>query len=258
MAADNAPSFTVDLPKTTVTLASKDASTTYNKVIATTADHTLVVEKGGTVKELIIRGGNVKIYGTVEKLSRHSKNATESTAVEVYDAGDIRSVDGINNFAIKSVWDGKIHEEVTLPDMVNSSKPIYTASQFALLQSKNIPASVAATQLTPTVVENITLCTDIDLNHKPWIGMVLQGEKAFEGNNHTVSNLTIQKFVLDQQQTQYTPNACIGLFAAAYKNSTIKTPVFFRQTTRRFEEGGRLSLGFACGQTLFAILYLLA
>lgn len=222
VADDKAPSLTVELPKTTVTLATTDAQTTYNKVVATTAENTLIVDKGVTVKELVIKGGNVKIYGTVEKLSRDGANQAQSTIVEVYDAGDIRVIDRIESFAINSVWDGAVHPEITLPEISNGSIPIYTAAQFATLQSKNIPAKVPAGGLPFTVKENVSLHTDIDLKENPWIGMVLGEEKTFDGNNHSVSNLTIKKFILDQQLTTYTPDACVGLFAAAYKNSVIK------------------------------------
>ena len=33
---------------------------------AKTADHTLIIKEGVTVKELVIAGGNVEVYGTVK------------------------------------------------------------------------------------------------------------------------------------------------------------------------------------------------
>lgn len=222
VAADNAPSFTVDLPKTTVTLASKDdASTTYNKVIATTADNTLVVEKGVTVKELIIKGGNVKIYGTVEKLSRHSENATESTTVEVYDAGDIKDVtDNQNKIAINAYWDGKT-TATPISDATAGSLKVYTAAQFASFQSKKVPVDTKGKDLPATIEKNTTLYCNVNLQNNPWIGMVLNKDVTFDGGNHTVSNIKITEHVLNEQSI-YTPEACVGLFAATKPGSVIK------------------------------------
>lgn len=220
--ADNAPSFTVNLPKTTVTLASKDETTTYNKVIATTADNTLVVEKGVTVKELIIRGGNVKIYGTVEKLSRHSENATESTTVEVYDAGDIKDVtDGQNKITINAYWDGKTIA-TPVSDATTGSLKVYTAAQFASFQSKEVPVNTKGKDLPATIEKNTTLHCNVNLQNNPWIGMVLNKDVTFDGGNHTVSNIKITEHVLNEQSI-YTPEACVGLFAATKPNSVIKS-----------------------------------
>lgn len=51
--------------------------------------------------------------------------------------------------------------------------------------------------------------------------MVING-KTFDGGKHTISNLNMSQYLLDQQATTYTPEACIGLFAAVYGNAAIK------------------------------------
>lgn len=68
----SAPSVAIDMPRTTVTLSAVGAKATYNEVTVTTAKQTLVVNAGVTVKKLIIKGGNVEIYGIVEKLVREN------------------------------------------------------------------------------------------------------------------------------------------------------------------------------------------
>ena len=73
-AEQEAPSVAITMPSTTVTLAAVGNKDTYNEVTATTAQQTLIINAGVTVKKLTVKGGNLKIYGKVEQL--------------VHDAGD--------------------------------------------------------------------------------------------------------------------------------------------------------------------------
>ena len=73
-AEQEAPSVAITMPSTTVTLAAVGNKATYNEVTATTAQQTLIINAGVTVKRLTVKGGNLKIYGKVEQL--------------VHDAGD--------------------------------------------------------------------------------------------------------------------------------------------------------------------------
>lgn len=67
----NAPSLTITMPQTTVELdASGNDGTTYNQVTALTANSTLVIKKGVTVKDLTVKGGNVRVAGTIEAISK--------------------------------------------------------------------------------------------------------------------------------------------------------------------------------------------
>ena len=72
----DAPSFNITLPSATVTLAAAEETTTYNKVVATTATNTLIVGKGVTVKNLVVKGGNVRVNNgsTVTAISRDESN----------------------------------------------------------------------------------------------------------------------------------------------------------------------------------------
>ena len=70
-AEETAPSLTITMPKTTVVLdAMGSGGTTYKKVTATTASNTLVIEKDVIVEELVVKGGNVRVKGTVQKISK--------------------------------------------------------------------------------------------------------------------------------------------------------------------------------------------
>lgn len=72
----NAPSFNITLPSATVTLAAAEETTTYNKVVATTATNTLIVGKGVTVNDLIVKGGNVRVNkgATITAIKRDDSN----------------------------------------------------------------------------------------------------------------------------------------------------------------------------------------
>lgn len=58
----NTPSLTVELS------AAENGSATYNEVTALTAEQTLIIGKGVTIKKLIVKGGNVELKGNVESI----------------------------------------------------------------------------------------------------------------------------------------------------------------------------------------------
>ena len=75
-AEQEAPSVAITMPSTTVTLAAVGNKATYNEVTATTAQQTLIINAGGTVKKLTVKGCNLKIYGKVEQLVHDAGNTT--------------------------------------------------------------------------------------------------------------------------------------------------------------------------------------
>lgn len=75
-AEQEAPSVAITMPSTTVTLAAVGDKATYNEVTATTAQQTLIINAGVTVKKLTVKGGNLKIYGKVEQLVHDAGNTT--------------------------------------------------------------------------------------------------------------------------------------------------------------------------------------
>lgn len=75
------PSVNVDLSSSTVSLGAVNAAATYDKVTASTADETLIVESGVVVNDLTINKGSVKIYGTVTKLTISSDSDTQRVLV---------------------------------------------------------------------------------------------------------------------------------------------------------------------------------
>ena len=66
-----APNFTITMPQSTVALDATSAEgTTYGKVTAKTANNTLVIKQGVTVQDLVVAGGNVRVAGKIEKISK--------------------------------------------------------------------------------------------------------------------------------------------------------------------------------------------
>lgn len=220
-----APSITITMPNTTVSLAPVGETASFGKIIAKTAANTLIINAGVTVEELVVAGGNVEIYGTVKKLSRDAENTDETTSVASFGAADIQAVDFNNENKIKltSTWDG-------VSRVASNSGNIYTAAQLANLQSVQAPTDANSKNLPTTVSVNTTLYTDIDLANNGWLGMVIK-DVSFDGGNHTISNLNMSEFILNQQQTTFTPSACIGLFAAVYSSSTSAGAVTIKNIT---------------------------
>lgn len=225
--ANAAPSLTITLPKTTVTLGSINEKAVYNKVIAKTATNTIIVAAGVTVKELEIAGGNVEIYGIVEKLTISADNMADEITVASGGAADIQTVeDDGGKFKFTSTWDGTSAVKPTIVSGAEESYNIYTAAQLASFQLKVVPTEATAAELPATIDKSINLYADIDLTNKPWVGMVLGESCHFEGVKRgaaapVISNVLVTEHALTETSI-YTPEACVGLFAATKRNSQIK------------------------------------
>lgn len=208
-----APSFDITLPTATVTISATGETATYNKVTASTATNTLIVGKGVTVKELIIKGGNVAVYGVVEKLSLAEGNTT-ATTVTSYGAGNIQEVTDKSYLSFKSEWDG-------VSSVQPANNKIYTAAQLASYQSQTTSQETTADGLAVTMPAGAELYCDVDLKGYDWKGIVLASDQIFDGKGKTISNLSMTQPVL-YETGELTRPACIGFFAAAYSGSTIK------------------------------------
>lgn len=222
---ETAPSFTIEMPVTTVELGAVGETATYNKVVATTAINTLVVRAGVTVKELEVAGGNVEIYGTVENLAIQDGNSS-TTKVTVTGLGVCRKYvnNGSKDIAYKNEWDGVSRRKPALEDR-NGSKvyQVYSAAELAYFQLQEAPYSAnnKVLETKTTIATKAVLNNDIDLNNKPWIGMVLGEGVEFDGNGKTISNIYMNEHTLNEGG-RYSPEACAGLFAITKTGSTIK------------------------------------
>lgn len=215
-----APSLTITMPKTTVELGSVGTKASYKKVIAKTATNTLIVKAGVTIEELEITGGNVEIYGTVKKLTLSNDNAT--TVVSGGEADIQEVIDTYNKFVFSSIWDGI--SRANLP----ASRKIYTAAQLASLQgTANADAVTGTNYPAATTTGDITLCSDINLNNHPWVGIVLGEGHTFNGQkseteNYTVRNITIKEGSYDNLYSGRKDHSSAGFIGAALLNSSVK------------------------------------
>jgi len=190
----------------------------WQTVNASTGQNTLVVAAGAVVEKLVVDKGNVEVRGTVKTLERGEGN-TATVAVASYDAADIQTVNTPENFTFTSVWDGASQVEPTAD--AEGVAQVYTAAQLAYYRLGDVPVSTSGANLPDRITTNVNLHADIDLADKPWIGMSLAAGKTFDGQNHTISRIRIEKYALNETSF-YTPSACVGLFAVAKSGATIK------------------------------------
>lgn len=136
-----------------------------------------------------------------------------------------RSVDNIQIERAKAIdmpavsttpWDGVSRVE---PKKDNEVYQITSAAELAWFQRTKEDAVKA--NVTPTMTADAVLCNDIDLNNKPWMGIVLATGKTFDGGNHTISNLKVEAYSLEEQ-SNVTTRACAGFFSTTLGSSTVK------------------------------------
>lgn len=193
---------TINLPTSHVTLngAEVDGSGTYHEVIASTSGTTLVVPNGVTVTTLKVKKGNVRIekggkVGTIE-------NETDpKTDVIVYlEDGGI----------LETMPDASTRIIVVQPSIISNA-----AELKAFAESVNRGYTYAG--------ETVVLNADIDLSGVEWtpIGGLVSYPSVtfagtFDGNNHTISNLTTTDFTVNHATAGF-----FGSITGTIKNLTL-------------------------------------
>jgi hypothetical protein len=88
--SDAAPSVTIDMANTTVTLESSTGATTINEAEVSTADNTFIVGKGVTINTLNVNKGNVYVKdgGVVGTINRGNSNKS-TVYVTIEDGGSV-------------------------------------------------------------------------------------------------------------------------------------------------------------------------
>lgn len=197
--------------------------------------------KNVCLDKLTITGTGVNVSGKSGYLIRMHINAGSTV---VYDGGSLddssfidpdnenwwitgegSTTSGINGRSTRviapssaKVWDGESSSE---PILLNDIYLITNGEELAWFMSKNPPTAAMAASLPVTMDKSAKLLNHINLNNHPWVGAVIKNAE-FDGNGKTIYNLNIEQFVMNQQGTIYTPDACVGLFAAAYQDAKIK------------------------------------
>lgn len=207
--------FDIQLPKSTVTLNANGETATYNKVTAHTSANTLIVGNGVTVNTLLIKGGNVRVYGIIEHIERLEENIDEQTIIFLEEGAEIPELTDNKFLVIKdeAKWDG---ESYYAPAYDEESKTYFIKNAYHLAWIANIVNS--GNSLTGYTV---SLENDIDLNNKNWtpIGFNSKDEAGnepyfsgtFNGNEYTINNLKID----------LKDKGGVGLFGVVY-NATFK------------------------------------
>ncbi len=149
--AENAASLTITTPNSTTTIASNAGETTINKVTASTAENTLIVSDGVTIKELEIAKGNVRINkgAKVEKISL-SSNA--SAADVYYETGASVPSEDVTN--------------ITKYEIGVGTNPIKTEAQFEAAMSKGGDYTLVANLTLSNQYTNVCKTVSVDLNTK--------------------------------------------------------------------------------------------
>ena len=182
------PSFEISLPTTTVTLNATAETATFNEVTATTADNTLIVNKGVTINNLYVVNGNVRVKGIVKNLRSYS---SRTIYVWLEDEGEVRSYTGdvvllrpgdvadIVDFANESVADGQ-----SIPFQIASFDQLKSLSrriELGLTEKKNNR---------PYLTCNYVLTADLDAGDvSEWIpiGNTYPFQGKFDGGGHTIT-----------------------------------------------------------------------
>lgn len=212
---DSNNSFNIQLPKSTVTLNANGETATYNEVTAHTAANTLIIGKGVTVKNLVIEGGNVRVYGVVENISREN-NVDEKTVIFVEDGGIIPTSIGEDFVMIydESKWDGT---SCYAPQYDEANKVYNITNGYEL-------AWIAAFVNNGNTLAGCTIAlnNDIDLNNKDWTPIGTKDNQfkgILDGGNKTIKNLNIVETEAKEGK------AYMALFGYA-NNVTIKDVTF--------------------------------
>lgn len=170
------PKFEIELPKSTVTLAANGEAATYEEVTATTAQNTLIVGKGVTVKKLIVKGGNVRMNkgATVSEIERGTDN-TNTCIIYKEDGATLPS----------TIPDGFTEVDAAIADLQNVAKEggIYTLTKnlegdFVISATNDVTINLNGYKVTNKLGDTFT---------------VNQGSKLTINGNGTVDNVTHQK-----------------------------------------------------------------
>ncbi len=113
---DEGPSFNIDLPTMTVTLSASIESATFEKVTASTAENTLIVDAGVTIKNLIVKKGNVRVKkgGVINSISTTETNETIYVIYEGEVPSNVQNTENLQHITAdywESASDGAIYSE---------------------------------------------------------------------------------------------------------------------------------------------------
>lgn len=264
----NAPGFDISLPGAKITLDSDNENkiAQYGEVSLSGGYSSYIGStlKGNiTINSLTIAAGtNINITGVIGKISIPAENST-TTQIFLNKGSNAPKRVGycyeFENLSGRTItyksslpWDGTLKCK-PLKD-AGGQYLIRSAAELAYFQPAQAPTSSTAANMTATMDASAKLCCDINLNNEPWLGMILGENAVFDGGNHKISNVKIKNYVLSEESI-YSKEACIGLFAATKPGSQIKDIEIDKFTS---EETGLAAkwcgalVGYSRGTTLYS------
>lgn len=114
--SDETPSFNIELPTMTVTLSASIEHATFENVTASTAENTLIIAPGVTIKNLIVKKGNVRVKkgGVINSIST---TETDETIYVIYEGeipGGVQNTENLQHISAEfweSASNGGIYSE---------------------------------------------------------------------------------------------------------------------------------------------------
>lgn len=221
-----APSFNINLPTSTVTLAAKGETALYDVVIASTAENTLRIDRGVTVNKVIIGTGNVLLKGTIGDIVNGSG---KTIYVTIEEGGRILGVIPSNVIIINNAEESvEIAKEFDNESTADGIKVPYQISRLSQLRRMSLLVNGGHENknMVPYYKCNYVLVNDIAVNTETeWEPIGSEGAPfrgTFDGANHTITaNLKVSSGV---------PYA--GLFGflerATVKNLTLDGSVYYK------------------------------
>ena len=179
----NTPSQTktlnITVPNATVVLKPIEGFATYETISATTAQNTLIIPASVTVNNLIVNGGNVRVYGKIMNIRRGDENQDETTIIHK---------------EIGAVIPNQISDDFNIIDYSSVSSPFSggtgTKSDPYLIENASQMSYISEYFDTYTYFKIADGVQNLDLTG---IGrLMLNG--SFDGNNVTINNLSTSLF----------------------------------------------------------------
>lgn len=213
-----APSIDVTLPTSTVTLSPTVETATFDKVVAYTAQNTLIVSKGVTVNTAIVRKGNMIVSGTVKEIIN---NTGETVYVYVQPGGSISNV-GKDIVVFYEGQSGEVDftNEASV-DGIFQPYEISTPAQF-LSMAIRINTGLTNKQGVKYSKCSYLLTEDIDMGAQNSWAPIGNWDTPFEGSINGNGHVVKGDFIITQSQT----GQSAGLFGyamyARFSNLTLE------------------------------------
>lgn len=133
----------INVPNATVELNPNEGFATYETVTAKTAANTLIIPASVTVKNLIVNGGNVRVYGKIVNIQRGDGNTDEKTII--YKESGAEIPEGLDNGKFDIVSFKGISTESELQTAFQTGGNYALAANITVNSTLTVPAGKEVT-----------------------------------------------------------------------------------------------------------------